>query len=227
MNTRKLAVFDIDGVLYDGHSIFDIIKLQEEEKFIKSGTWGKIEKALYEYKSGRINYEDSANTMLKVYVSALKNMKYSEVKEYIKSYIKKNEDHFYEYVKKLMPKLHETHDIYLLTTNLSVTAETVMEELLLDGFLATEVEVKNGKFTGVIIKSLAGNKHRVIELLKKYPFEGSIAVGDSVNDIPMLEKVMFPFAMNPDQKLTEVAKNNGWEVVTEDLIQRKIIEVAA
>ena len=40
----------------------------------------------------------------------------------------------------------------------------------------------------------------------------SSAYSDSANDIPMLELVGHPYAVNPDAKLREHAKNRGWPV---------------
>jgi len=80
-----LAVFDIDGVLYDGHSIFDIIKSQESKGFIHKGTWKKIEDLLRSYKSGKIDYTKAANEMLKTYASSLKGKSFEETKSVLKT----------------------------------------------------------------------------------------------------------------------------------------------
>jgi phosphoserine phosphatase len=52
--------------------------------------------------------------------------------------------------------------------------------------------------------------------------EGSIGVGDSESDIPMLKMVSRPIAFNPNRKLYQVAKRNRWEIVVErkDMIYR-------
>ena len=45
--------------------------------------------------------------------------------------------------------------------------------------------------------------------------EGSIGVGDTESDIPMLEMVETPIAFNPNQKLLTHAKRRGWKIVVE------------
>jgi HAD superfamily hydrolase (TIGR01490 family) len=218
----KLAVFDIDGVLYNGHSMFDIIKLQEEKKFIPQGTWHKIEVLLSQYKSGEINYTNAANAMLDVFAQAIKGKTRTQVKQIIHEFIVANPNHFYTYFREVIPSIQKTHDVYLITANLRETAETITEEFHLSGYLATELEVKNGKFSGKVLSTLAGNKHKIAELLSKYGKNGSLAVGDSVNDIPMLELVDHAICINPDEKLAKIAKERNWIITTPDQATEEI-----
>ena len=73
--------------------------------------------------------------------------------------------------------------------------------------------------------SFSGNKH-IASLDKKtalkslvakhsLSYENSLAIGDSASDIAMLEMVENPIAFNPDQKLLQTAKKNGWKIVVE------------
>jgi phosphoserine phosphatase len=42
-----------------------------------------------------------------------------------------------------------------------------------------------------------------------------VGVGDTDGDIPLLRKVETPICFNPNQKLYEHAKKEGWPVVVE------------
>jgi len=37
---------------------------------------------------------------------------------------------------------------------------------------------------------------------------------DSIIDLPLLEAVEFPIAVNPDQTLEEIARDRGWKIIT-------------
>ena len=37
---------------------------------------------------------------------------------------------------------------------------------------------------------------------------------DSHNDLPLLEQVDNPIAVDPDEKLREIATNNGWQIIS-------------
>ena len=62
------------------------------------------------------------------------------------------------------------------------------------------------------------NKGEVVSLLGKYPKEGSLAVGDSENDLEMLEQVELPICFNPNDRLLKLANDRGWIVVDENSI---------
>lgn len=44
--------------------------------------------------------------------------------------------------------------------------------------------------------------------------EGSFFYSDSFNDIPLLEQVSYPYAVDPDDKLKHHALENGWPILS-------------
>ena len=40
--------------------------------------------------------------------------------------------------------------------------------------------------------------------------DGSYFYSDSINDLPLLETVTYPIAINPDAQLADVARQRGW-----------------
>ena len=68
-----------------------------------------------------------------------------------------------------------------------------------------------------------GKVHRVAEWLQLRGLGWDDAeitfYSDSVNDLPLLEKVQHPVATNPDEKLRAIARERGWRIL--DLFPRK------
>jgi HAD superfamily hydrolase (TIGR01490 family) len=54
---------------------------------------------------------------------------------------------------------------------------------------------------------------REVALLEGIDLEGSFAYSDSATDLPLLEAVGHPVAVNPDRELARAARDRGWEVV--------------
>ncbi len=94
----------------------------------------------------------------------------------------------------------------------------------LDGYLCTQYEVKDGKFTGEIVSTLADGKD-VVESLVSPDDQFSLAVGDSENDISMLDKVKIPICINPSPELLKVATERNWLVVDDHTAQDQILKV--
>ena len=62
----------------------------------------------------------------------------------------------------------------------------------------------------------AGYKAKAMKQLadeRGYDLEACYAYSDSITDVPMLESVGHPFAVNPDKDLRAVAKENQWPIL--------------
>jgi phosphoserine phosphatase len=223
---KKLALFDIDGVIYEGHSIFDLIQDQEKNGYIEKGLWDRILELLGKYKKGELSYKDAADSMLLSYSKSLAGKNYNEVVEYNKGFILRSEQKIWPYFKKLIPELKKTHDIYFVTTNFNFTAEAFTNFFGLDGFLSSKVNLNNEAIEEGVELSLGGNKGIVTSLINKYGRQGSIAVGDSENDADMLENVEFPIAIEPDDKLKIIAEAKKWTIVDRNTISDTILNHA-
>lgn len=89
--------------------------------------------------------------------------------------------------------------------------------LQVDDAIATRARIDDqGRYTGELEFSSHGANKVVAmaELAERYDLDlsRSWAYSDSVTDLPMLEAVGHPVAVNPDRALRRVADERGWEV---------------
>lgn len=220
---KKLALFDIDGVIYDGHSIFDLIQEQEKSNYIKKGLWNKILEILEKYKNGNLIYKEAADQMLFLHSQRLAGKKYNDLVNENLNFIKQYQNKLFPYFADLIQELKKTHDMYFVTTNFDITAEAFTKYFDLTGFLSSKIKQENGIIVDGVELSLGGNKGIVKNLVDKYGKSGSIAVGDSENDIDMLNLVEFPFVMEPDDKMKLVVSEKKWKIVDRNTITETIL----
>ncbi|WP_224766240.1 HAD family hydrolase [Nocardioides campestrisoli] len=94
----------------------------------------------------------------------------------------------------------------------------IAEMLGADRVVATRLEIVDGKYSGDIeYYAYAEEKARAIESLAHecgYDLAESYGYSDSVTDVPMLQVVGRPFAVNPDKELRRIATERGWPVLT-------------
>ncbi|AIT60134.1 HAD family hydrolase [Corynebacterium doosanense] len=110
------------------------------------------------------------------------------------------------------------HDIVIVSASASQLVRPIAEELGIDDIVATELEIVDGHFTGEILTYLKGpaKPEAMMKLAAErgYDMESSYAYSDSATDIPMLEAVGNPVAVNPDRAMKKAALEKGWEIRT-------------
>jgi HAD superfamily hydrolase (TIGR01490 family) len=106
-------------------------------------------------------------------------------------------------------------------TNSFVTAP-IAREFGVPHLVATEPETAAGRFTGRVAGTPCfrdGKIRRVDEWLSALgrrlgEFEASAFYSDSHNDLPLLERVRQPVAVDPDAQLAAEAARRGWPVIS-------------
>ena len=112
----------------------------------------------------------------------------------------------------------QNHTLMIITaTNAFITAP-IAQRLGIDILLATEPEIRNGVYTGDISGTPCyreGKVERLNAWLKNNneTLLGSFFYSDSHNDLPLLQKVDKPVAVDPDDKLKAFAEQHGWQVM--------------
>src|SRR4051794_18445577 len=103
--------------------------------------------------------------------------------------------------------------VYIVSATLQEIVQAIADDLDFDGALGTVCEVVDGKYTGKAIRALhAANKAACIRELD-YDLTGSTAYSDSHTDLPFLEAVGHPVAVNPDRALRKIAAEREWPVL--------------
>jgi HAD superfamily hydrolase (TIGR01490 family) len=108
-------------------------------------------------------------------------------------------------------------DVVIVSSSGEDVVGPISELLGVDEVVATRMEVSDGRYTGRIeYYAYAEGKAAAIRELaaaRGYDLAGCYAYSDSITDLPMLELVGHPVAVNPDRALRRVATERGWPVV--------------
>ena len=107
--------------------------------------------------------------------------------------------------------------VMLATSSLDIIVEPLAEYLHVDGMLATALEFQDGTCTGRL-KGMPmfrrEKKERVLSFIagEGVPAKGCSFYSDSIYDLPLLEAVGGPVAVNPDFRLRWIAQRRGWPI---------------
>ncbi len=114
----------------------------------------------------------------------------------------------------------EGRDIVIVSTSGAEVVAPIGAMLGADHVVATKMVVADGKYTGEIESYNFGEAKAVaireLAARRGYDLDASHGYSDSSTDLPMLEVVGHPTAVNPDKALRRIALQRGWPVLSFD-----------
>ena len=119
-------------------------------------------------------------------------------------------------------KRHAAELCAIVTATNSFITAPIAREFGVPHLVATEPEKRDGRFTGRVSGTPCFREGK-IERLREWlsvlghrlaDFEESTFYSDSQNDLPLLERVSRPVAVDPDEALATEARRRGWAVIS-------------
>lgn len=111
------------------------------------------------------------------------------------------------------------HTLLIITATNRFITEPIAHVLGVEHLIATEPAMVDGRFTGEVAgtPSYASGKVRRLESWLAKQLERPTETwfySDSHNDLPLLERVSHPVAVDPDETLSDVARSRGWPIIS-------------
>jgi HAD superfamily hydrolase (TIGR01490 family) len=213
-----LALFDLDNTLLAGDSDHAWGEFLVEEAIVDAEEYRRANDRFYqEYLNGELDimrYLSFALQPLARYdMNELLLWRNQFMEEKIRPMLQRKAIELLDYHR------DQQHTLMIITATNRFVTEPVAELLGVEHLIATEPELVNGRFTG----GVAGTpsfQHGKVERLNDWlestgeSLNGAWFYSDSHNDLPLLRQVDHPVAVDPDPTLEEVARQNGWKIMS-------------
>lgn len=213
-----LAIFDLDNTLLNGDSDY-LWGVFLAEKGIVDGDYYERENDRFyqEYKEGRLDIFE----FLRFSLRPLSENDPEDLRLWHEEFMKEKIGPIIQPAARALVEKHRTAGDTLMVitaTNAFVTAP-IVAEFGIEHLIATDPEVVDGRYTGEVsgVPSFqAGKVTRLQQWLSANGMDlsGSYFYSDSHNDIPLLERVEHPHAVDPDDALRRHAEERNWPVIT-------------
>ena len=110
------------------------------------------------------------------------------------------------------------HDVIIISASVKELVEPIAKELGVDHTVNTILESIDGRYTGEVLFYCKGDAKReaIFQMARThgYDLDRSYAYSDAFTDVPMLETVGNPVAVNPDRALKKTALERGWKMLS-------------
>ena len=213
-----LAIFDLDNTLLAGDSDHAWGEFACEAGIVDAVEFGRRNDAFFEdYKAGTLDID----AYLRHALSPLIGQASPVTREWHRQFMAaKIEPMLLPAAFELVQQHRDAGDTLLIitATNSFITAP-IAERFGIDTLLACEGQMIDGCYTGEpagIPSYGAGKITRLQQWLETHPhsLQGSTFYSDSHNDLPLLQAVEHPVAVDPDAKLRAAAEQNDWPIIS-------------
>jgi len=213
-----LAIFDLDNTLLDGDSDYLWGQFLAQQGRVDAASYEKENQRFYdEYVAGTLDIfeflEFSLKPLSQIDMAELKQLHDKFMDECIKPIItQKSRDLIQHHT-------NQNDTLLIITaTNLFITAP-IAKELGIEHILATDPEIINKQYSGKVSGTPCFREGKV-ERLKVWLAKTGMNLADSYfysdshNDLPLLEMVTTPVAVDPDDTLRSHAQMKGWQIIS-------------
>lgn len=218
---KQIALFDLDNTLISGDSDYQWTRFLIKQLSYQADELHEKNQAFFSaYEAGSLNMQEWLDFSLGL-------MRSKPMSELLALRERFADQVLIPMLAEAAPSLVDTHrergdELVMITATNEFIAEPIVRHLNIEHVLATLLEEKDGAFTGNT-EGIWCFREGKIERLRAWlssrqmdaqeALEHSWAYSDSHNDIPLLEAVANPVAVNPDAKLLAHARKQDWQVL--------------
>ncbi|QIB65477.1 histidinol-phosphatase [Kineobactrum salinum] len=213
-----LAIFDLDNTLIGGDSDHLWGCFASEQGLVDSSSFAQQNDRFYrDYQSGELDID----AYLRFALSPLRGRSVAEMAALHQRFMEE------KIVPVMLPRAaalvdshrRQGHTLLVISATNHFVTRPIVDALGIAELLACEAEIVNGCYTGEPSGIPSYREGKVLRLqawlaLHRLPLEGTWFYSDSHSDLPLLELVDYPVAVDPDPRLAARARNAGWPVIS-------------
>ena len=217
----NLALFDLDNTILAGDSDYNWSRFLIQEGYLDGAIHAeKNEKFYADYKDGTLDIFAFVEFQFKPLARNPRSVLNQLLKKYVEEVIKPM---ITDKARALVKKHQEAGDlIIVITATNSFITKPIAALFGIENLIGTDPEVREGEFTGKVSGLPSFKEGKVTRLeawlkgknLSLASFEKSYFYSDSHNDLPLMQKVTHPVAVDSDDVLSEYAKSKGWPQIS-------------
>jgi len=211
-----LTLFDLDNTLLADDSDFLWGCFLVDKGLVDKATYDEANNRFYsEYKQGTLDIFEFLTFTLK----PLTQYSMEELAQLHNEFMQKHiiSAMTQKGIAKIQQHREQGDVIVIITATNSFVTGPIAKAFKVDDLIATEPEIIDGRYTGQVAGTPCFQDGKITRLKQwlestSHNLEGSTFYSDSHNDIPLLEQVSTPIAVDPDEELKAIALERNWQI---------------
>jgi len=214
----SLAIFDLDNTLLAGDSDYLWGQYLVEHGVVDREHYERENLRYYQaYEAGSLDIREFLRFQLRPLAEHAPETLYTWRADYLERFIRPIVLPAGQAL--LQQHRAQGHALMIITATNRFITGPIAELLGVEHLIATEPEMRDGRYTGGVVGTPCYREGKVLRLeawLQEHrqPLDGGWFYSDSHNDIPLLERVAHPVAVDPDAALARHAQRRGWPVIS-------------
>lgn len=212
-----VTLFDLDNTLITNDSDYLWGKFLVDEKIVDAAEYEEKNRQFFEdYEQGTLDIDQYLKFSLKPLSEHPLDTLYQWRQKFVDTII---QPIIAPGTASLLDKHRNNQDtlVIISATNLFIT-QPIADLLGVPHILSTSPEIIDGRYTGNYTGIATFKEGKVTALnewltTRQLDLTGSTFYSDSHNDLPLLEQVDHPVAVNPDEQLFKIAHERNWPIM--------------
>jgi len=218
---QRLAIFDLDNTLLEGDSDYAWCTFMAQHLLDDPESFNQQSKKFYEdYENHTLDIHEYFDFVM----SPLKSLSAEALNNLLNQFIETVLPPMIRPQAQACVQEHKAagDTTLIITATSSLVTSPIRSFFSIDHLMGTDPEFLDGQLTGKILGTPCfqeGKIDRLIQWMETHTLdveeqlEKAFFYSDSINDAPLLRRVGNPRVVNPDTRLSELAKESQWPIV--------------
>jgi HAD superfamily hydrolase (TIGR01490 family) len=214
----RIALFDLDNTLLAGDSDYEWAQFLIDQGVLDRDRYeARNDEFFRQYKAGVLNIWEFLDFQLK----PLAQYPRATLDQWHEDFMRRRILPIITAQARALVDRHRNDTRVIITATNSFVTAPIARAFGVENLIATVPEERAGQFTGKVVGTPCFREGKV-SCLEAWlderdwslaRFEQSWFYSDSVNDVPLLEKVTHPVAVDPDAQLERIAADRSWPLI--------------
>jgi HAD superfamily hydrolase (TIGR01490 family) len=213
----NLVLFDLDNTLLSGDTDFEWLAFLVEQGVLSSSDQEANAEMDRRYRSG----DAGALEYVRFYLGFYAPHGMAALLAWRDKFFRTRIERRISRAARALVESHRNDLVAIVTATNRFLTEPIAAAFGVEHLIATEPEIVAGRFTGEVAGTPCMREGKIERLEAWLASRGSSLAdyaetwfySDSINDLPLLERVTHPVAVDADSKLERLARERGWTIL--------------